>query len=90
VAAAATRPAQGFDLESARATFERLTTALLALLPLAPPSPQATPVVYRVHCPMVKKDWLQVERTVANPYAPYMLRCGSVQGVVAGREGSTP
>jgi hypothetical protein len=37
------------------------------------------PAVYETYCPMVNKSWLQPSREVANPYAPYMLRCGTVK-----------
>jgi hypothetical protein len=36
---------------------------------------------------MVKKSWLQASREVANPYAPYMLRCGSVKAEYAALPG---
>ncbi|MBT8208522.1 MAG: efflux RND transporter periplasmic adaptor subunit, partial [Acidimicrobiia bacterium] len=72
------------DLESARAVFEQVSTVLMELWAVAPPSTSVAPVVYQVYCPMVKKSWLQTDREVANPYAPYMLRCGSIKGVVAG------
>ncbi len=74
------------DLESARSVFEEVSGVLIELWAVAPPSQSAAPVVYHVYCPMVKKGWLQTSREVANPYAPYMLRCGSVKGVVAGEE----
>jgi hypothetical protein len=34
-----------------------------------------------MHCPMVKKDWVQTSKQVANPYAPKtMLTCGEIKG----------
>ncbi len=73
------------DLESARAAYEAVSMALLELAPVAPPDASATPVLYHVYCPMVKKSWLQTVREVSNPYAPYMLRCGRVERTVASR-----
>ena len=34
-----------------------------------------------MHCPMVKKDWVQTTKQVANPYSPKaMLTCGEIKG----------
>lgn len=33
-----------------------------------------------VHCPMLKKDWVQTSTTIANPYAgKAMLTCGEIK-----------
>ncbi len=35
---------------------------------------------YVVHCPMLKKDWVQTSTTIANPYGGQdMLTCGEVK-----------
>jgi hypothetical protein len=38
------------------------------------------PGYYIVHCPMLKKDWVQTSETITNPYSgPKMLHCGEIE-----------
>jgi hypothetical protein len=77
IAEAAARPTA--DLESLRAVFEAISNPLIELVRVAPASASVVPALYETYCPMVKKSWLQSSREVANSYAPYMLRCGTVK-----------
>jgi multidrug efflux pump subunit AcrA (membrane-fusion protein) len=67
------------DLGALRDVFEAISNPLIELMRVAPASDTVAPAVYETYCPMVKKSWLQPSREVANPYAPYMLRCGTVK-----------
>jgi multidrug efflux pump subunit AcrA (membrane-fusion protein) len=67
------------DLDALRDTFEAISNPLIELMRVAPASDSVASAVYETYCPMVKKSWLQPSREVANPYAPYMLRCGTVK-----------
>jgi hypothetical protein len=65
--------ANAATLKDARAAFEKL-------------SARATTVVagekgyYVVHCPMLKKDWVQTTEKIANPYAGKdMKTCGEIK-----------
>jgi hypothetical protein len=62
-----------------RDVFEAISDPLIELMRVAPAGDSVAPAVYETYCPMVKKSWLQPSREVANPYAPYMLRCGTVK-----------
>ncbi len=75
------------DLDSMRDVFETLSNPLIELVTIAPVSEGAAPALAEVYCPMVKKSWLQVSGEVANPYAPYMLRCGTVRNEFKPRSG---
>ncbi|MCH7846717.1 MAG: DUF3347 domain-containing protein, partial [Planctomycetes bacterium] len=77
---AANEPAE--DIDALRGVFERVSEALMQLAAVAGPSEAAAPTLYQVYCPMVKKNWLQATDEVANPYAPYMLRCATVKGTI--------
>jgi hypothetical protein len=38
------------------------------------------PGYYLVHCPMLKKDWVQTSETITNPYSgSKMLHCGEIE-----------
>jgi hypothetical protein len=38
------------------------------------------PGYYLVHCPMLKKDWVQTSDKIANPYSELkMLHCGEIE-----------
>ncbi len=84
--AEAVREASDFavdNLDAVREAFGPLSDATIALLKAVPPSPAATDgaadaTIYVTHCPMVGKDWLQIGDQIRNPYATYMLKCGSV------------
>jgi multidrug efflux pump subunit AcrA (membrane-fusion protein) len=67
------------DLDALRDVFEAISNPLIELMRVAPAGESVAPAVYETYCPMVKKSWLQPSREVANPYAPYMLRCGTVK-----------
>jgi RND family efflux transporter MFP subunit len=67
------------DLDALRDVFEAISNPLIELMRVAPASASVAPAVYETYCPMVKKSWLQPSNEVANPYAPYMLRCGTVK-----------
>jgi multidrug efflux pump subunit AcrA (membrane-fusion protein) len=73
------------DLDQARQILEAVFDAFLELGAIAPPGESVAPALFHVYCPMVKKSWLQASREVANPYAPYMLRCGQIKGTLAAR-----
>ncbi len=70
---------QAADLAAIRGRFEAISDALLELARLIPPGDAAAPALYHAYCPMVKKGWLQASEQISNPYAPYMLRCGTIK-----------
>lgn len=83
-------PVDGLD--AVRESFGPLSDATIELLKAAPPSARVAPddaTVYVTHCPMVNKDWLQVGDAIRNPYAPYMLTCGSVELALGKAEATT-
>ena len=61
------------DLEQTRSELAELTKPLVRWHELVE-GPK--PVV--AYCSMVKRAWLQPDESIANPYAPHMLRCGEV------------
>ena len=70
------------DIAGQRARFETISNAMLSLQAVAG-HPGDAPI-YRIHCPMAfdnkGADWIQLDKTVANPYfGSRMLRCGSVK-----------
>jgi len=69
----------GASLKTFREGFRGLSDTMIELVRISPPSESVAPVVYRMYCPMKKADWLQTGKDVANPYAPSMLRCGSIK-----------
>ncbi|NLT65114.1 MAG: DUF3347 domain-containing protein [Acidobacteria bacterium] len=64
------------DLKSARNEFGELSEKLIAYWKAA--EVKTTPP-YQIYCSMVKKNWLQMEKTPKNPYyGKEMSRCGEV------------
>jgi hypothetical protein len=62
------------DLRSARSGFGELTDRMIAYLQAI--HARANPP-YEFYCPMVKKNWLQADKDVRNPYyGNSMLKCG--------------
>jgi hypothetical protein len=64
------------DLMLARSGFGDLSDSLIAFLKaaVAPSNPP-----YQFYCPMVKKNWLQSDREIRNPYyGSSMLKCGEL------------
>ena len=68
------------DLKEARSAFKPLSSAVIGLVNLVPPSADATPELYEASCPMAKANWLQETKEIHNPYmGREMLNCGSVE-----------
>jgi len=67
------------SLDTFRQGFRGLSETMIELVRTAPSSERVAPVVYNAYCPMEKASWLQADKAVANPYAPSMLRCGSIK-----------
>jgi len=64
------------DLKSARNGFGELSDALIAYLKA---SGAKTNPPYQFFCSMVKKNWLQPDKSTRNPYyGRSMLKCGEV------------
>ena len=65
--------ANAASLKDARTGFEKLSTRAKTLV--------AGQSGYQVvHCPMLKKDWVQTSTTIANPYGgKEMVSCGEIQ-----------
>lgn len=74
------------DLKAFRKGFKPLSEAMFKLARLAPPRASAVPTLYQAYCPMVKADWLQTSKVVANPYDPKMLRCGKIKATLPVRQ----
>ena len=73
---AAAAKLQTTDLKSARNGFGELTDSLIAYLHAAG-SKRNPP--YQFFCPMVKKNWLQPDKEMRNPYyGSSMLKCGEL------------
>jgi hypothetical protein len=66
------------NIDQTRLMFKGLSQAMIELVEIAPPSAKVAAAVYRFHCPMVNADWLQADKTTANPYDTSMSTCGSV------------
>ncbi len=65
--------AKAGSLPDARTSFEKLSTKAKTLV-------AGQSGYHVVHCPMLKKDWVQTSTTVANPYGGKdMVSCGEVQ-----------
>jgi hypothetical protein len=61
------------SLKDARASFEKLSNRAKTLV-------AGQSGYHVVHCPMLKKDWVQTSTTVANPYGgKEMASCGEIQ-----------
>lgn len=75
--------AQPKDLKEARAAFKPLSSAVTGLVQIVPPTAKAAPALYEASCPMVKANWLQTGKDLANPYmGKAMLKCGSIKRTV--------
>jgi hypothetical protein len=67
---------QTSDLKSARNGFGELSDKLIAYLQKA--KAQHNPP-YQVYCPMLKKNWLQADKEIRNPYyGSSMPTCGEL------------
>lgn len=65
--------AKAESLKDARAGFEKLSSRAKTLV-------TGQSGYYVVHCPMLKKDWVQTSDKVANPYGgKEMLTCGEIK-----------
>jgi len=65
--------AKANSLADARAAFEKLSTKAKGLI-------TGQSGFYVVHCPMLKKDWVQTSDKIENPYGgKAMLTCGEVK-----------
>lgn len=61
------------SLKDARAAFEKLSSRAATLV-------AGQSGYYIVHCPMLKKDWVQTSITIANPYyGKEMATCGEIK-----------
>lgn len=61
------------SLKEARTAFEKLSDKAKQLA-------TGQSGYYVVHCPMLKKDWVQTSETIANPYyGKEMLSCGAIK-----------
>ncbi len=78
-AAGAAESLNGKALAQQRDLFKHLSAAVIRLVDAMSPSPEVAESLFVVNCPMVKADWLQRTRDVANPYfAQEMKQCGVV------------
>jgi hypothetical protein len=65
--------AKSSSLKDARATFEKLSDKAKQLA-------AGQSGYYVVHCPMLKKDWVQTSEQIANPYyGKQMATCGEIK-----------
>jgi hypothetical protein len=65
--------AKSNSLKEARAAFEKLSEKAKQLA-------AGQPGYYVVHCPMLKKDWVQTSEKIANPYyGKEMATCGEIK-----------
>jgi hypothetical protein len=65
--------ANAASLKDARAAFEKLSSRAAGLV-------AGQSGYYVVHCPMLKKDWVQTSTTIANPYyGKEMATCGEIK-----------
>ena len=65
--------AKGSSLKDARVAFEKLSDKAKQLA-------AGQPGYYVVHCPMLKKDWVQTSEKIANPYyGKEMATCGEIK-----------
>jgi hypothetical protein len=65
--------ANSASLKEARAAFEKLSEKAKQLA-------AGQSGYYVVHCPMLKKDWVQTSATIANPYGGKdMVICGEIK-----------
>jgi hypothetical protein len=65
--------AKANSLKDARASFEKLSDRARSMV-------VGQSGYYVLHCPMLKKDWVQTSTTAANPYGgKEMAGCGEIQ-----------
>lgn len=65
--------ASASSLKEARAAFEKLSSRAKTLV-------AGQSDYHVVHCPMLKKDWVQTSTTIENPYGGKdMVSCGEIQ-----------
>lgn len=65
--------AKASSLADARAAFEKLSAKAQGLI-------TGQSGFYVVHCPMLKKDWVQTSEKIENPYGGKdMLTCGEIK-----------
>ena len=65
--------ANASSLNDARAGFEKLSSRAKTLV-------AGQSDYHVVHCPMLKKDWVQTSTTIENPYGGKdMVTCGEIQ-----------
>jgi hypothetical protein len=65
--------AKANSLKDARAGFEKLSGRAKSIV-------TGQSGYYVVHCPMLKRDWVQTSTTVANPYGgKEMVSCGEIK-----------
>lgn len=77
------------DIQTARASFRTLSHEIISLVEHV--GTTAGHSLYVAHCPMAFSntgaDWMQSNKTVANPYyGAMMLRCGDIKKQIAGEE----
>jgi hypothetical protein len=73
---AAAAKLQGADLKSARNVFGELSDRLISFLQNSQVRPNPP---YQFYCPMVRKNWLQPDKEIRNPYyGSSMLTCGEL------------
>ena len=71
------------DLKAARAINESLSSAVIGLVQVVPPSNEVAPALYEATCPMAKANWLQTTKEITNPYmGQKMLNCGSIEQTI--------
>lgn len=73
------------ELKHTRDDFAKLSDAVIDWVKKMPESSKKTIKynLYQTYCPMVKKNWIQSIESVRNPYAPYMLECGTIKSQLA-------
>ncbi|MGI9114982.1 MAG: hypothetical protein DLM52_01340 [Chthoniobacterales bacterium] len=66
--------AKSETLDSARLGFAQLSDEAIK-------AASGQPGYYVMHCPMLKKDWVQTSKQVSNPYGGKdMVTCGEIKG----------
>jgi uncharacterized protein DUF3347 len=80
IEAAATSLSEAADIGAAREAFGKLSDAVIAYADATRTSPGAD--VATMYCPMVKKNWLQKDGAIKNPYfGKAMPGCGEKKKV---------
>ena len=75
------------DIKSLRRGFADLSDAMITLVQASKSELPLQRNLYQAYCPMVKKNWLQADETIRNPYAPQMLDCGSIKAQLTQTDG---